>query len=319
MTALDKLSQIIPPDQALANKALSVALQQITNISTMNLPRLANAVSNVQTNFGLPLVNAQTTAVTPEVANSIVSSLGVGSGVNGTLTINDSMGIAAGVVVTSAFTNTITLLNSMNLSNLVNIYNDMTATANGTYGPATGPIIITTGPAAGTYDNINAAFSGQTANMTSNSLGGNGLIPSVNSNVIPNIIAEYPNQTISINTNWNNMMKQLDNEKSVQKSATVDFNNFSSRSNPSIYSFVLSLPQYGQDTSANGAFQYLESVADLTTLLGQTIVAALRQGQSNISTTGIATTSNVPVNPNPPSPSATLSKSQYPYPLPPIT
>ena len=318
MTALDKLSQIIPPDQALANKALSTALQQITNISSLNLPRLANAVSNVQTNFGLPLVNAQKTAVDPAVANNISNTLGVGSGTNGTLTIDDSMGIAAGFVVTSAFNNVITLVNSMDLSNLANIYTDMTATANGTYGPATGPITIITGPAAGTYDNINAAFSGQEANANAGT-GGNGLIPSVNSNVIPNIIAVYPSQTTSLNSNWGNMMTQLNTEKKVQKSATIDFANLTPNSNPPIYSFVLSLPQYGQDTAANGAFQYLESVADLTNLTGQTLVAALRQGQSNIATTGIATTSNVPVNPNPPPPEATLTKSQYPYPLPPTT
>ena len=65
MTALDRLSQIIPPAQALANKALSVALQQITNIASLNLPQFANAVSGVQTNYGLPLVNSQTTAVDP--------------------------------------------------------------------------------------------------------------------------------------------------------------------------------------------------------------------------------------------------------------
>ena len=318
MTALDKLSQIIPPDQALANKALSTALQQITNISSLNLPRLANAVRNVQTNFGLPLVNAQKTAVDPAVANNISNTLGVGSGTNGTLTIDDSMGIAAGLVVTSAFNNVITLVNSMDLSNLANIYTDMTATANGTYGPATGPITIITGPAAGTYDNINAAFSGQEANANAGT-GGNGLIPSVNSNVIPNIIAVYPSQTTSLNSNWGNMMTQLNTEKKVQKSATIDFANLTPGSNPPIYSFVLSLPQYGQDTAANGAFQYLESVADLTNLTGQTLVAALRQGQSNIATTGIATTSNVPVNPNPPPPEATLTKSQYPYPLPPTT
>jgi hypothetical protein len=318
MTALDKLSQIIPPDQALANKALSTALQQITNISSLNLPRLANAVSNVQTNFGLPLVNAQKTAVDPAVANNISNKLGVGSGTNGTLTIDDSMGIAAGFVVTSAFTNVITLINSMNLSNLANIYTDITATANGAYGPATGPITIISGPAAGTYDNINAAFSGQEANANAGT-GGNGLIPSVNSNVIPNIIAVYPSQTTSLNSNWGNMMTQLNTEKKVQKSATIDFANLTPESNPPIYSFVLSLPQYGQDTAANGAFQYLESVADLTNLTGQTLVAALRQGQSNIATTGIATTSNVPVNPNPPPPEATLTKSQYPYPLPPTT
>jgi hypothetical protein len=302
----------------LANKALSVALQQITNISSLNLPRLANAVSNVQTNFGLPLVNAQTTAVDPAVANNISNTLAVGSGTNGTLTIDDSMGIAAGFVVTSAFNNVITLVNSMDLSNLANIYTDMTATANGTYGPATGPITIITGPAAGTYDNINAAFSGQEANANANT-GGLGLIPSVNSNVIPNIIAAYPSQTTSLNSNWNNMMTQLNTEKKVQQSATIDFANLTPNSNPPIYSFVLSLPQYGQDTAANGAFQYLESVADLTNLTGQTLVAALRQGQSNITSTGIATTSNVPVNPNPPPPEATLIPAQYPYPLPPTT
>jgi hypothetical protein len=318
MTALDKLSQIIPPDQALANKALSTALQQITNISSLNLPRLANAVSNVQTNFGLPLVNAQQTAVDPAVANNISNKLGVGSGPNGTLTIDDSMGIAAGFVVTSAFTNVITLVNSMNLSNLANIYTDITATANGAYGPATGPITIISGPAAGTYDNINAAFSGQIANANANT-GGNGLIPSVNSNVIPNIIAMYSSQTTSLNSNWGNMMTQLNTEKKVQQTATIDFANLTPHTNPPIYSFVLSLPQYGQDTAANGAFQYLESVADITNLTGQTLIAALRQGQSNIATTGIATTSNVPVNPIPPPPKATLTKSQYPYPLPPTT
>ena len=316
MTALDRLSQIIPPDQALANKALSVALLQITNIASLNLPKLANAVSNVQTNFGLPLVNAQTSAVSPAVANSLVNTLGVGSGNNGTITINDSMGIAAGVVVANAIVNSITLLNSMTLSNLVSIYNDMEATANGTYGPPSGPIVILTGPATGTYDNINAAFSGQAANMTSNSAGGNGLIPSVNSNVIPAIISTY---TATLNTNWNNMMTQLDTEKSVQKSASVEFANLLPGSNPAIYSFVTSLPQYGQDTTANGSFQYLESVADLTTLGGQTLVGALRQGQSNIATTGIATASNVPLAPNPPAPTATLTTSQYPYPLPPTS
>jgi len=319
MTALDRLSQIIPPAQALANKALSVALQQITNIASLNLPQFANAVSGVQTNYGLPLVNSQTTAVDPAVAQNLINTLGTGSGPNGTLTIDDSMGLAAGVVVTGALTNTITILNSMNLSNLVSIYNDITATATGTYGPPTGPITITTGPAIGTYDNIDAAFAGQTANLTSNTAGGKGLIPSVNSNVIPAIITLYPSQTANLNTNWNNMMTQLNNEKTIQKSASIQFANMTASSNPAIYSFVLSLPYYGQDTIANGAFQYLESVADTSTLGGQTLIAALRQGQSNISTSGLVTTSNIPLAPNPPAPTANLTVSQYPYPLPPAS
>jgi hypothetical protein len=317
MTALDRLSQIIPPDQALANKALSVALQQITNIGLMNLQQFANAVSNVQTNYGLPLVNAQKTAVDPAVAQNVINKLGVGSGPHGTITIDDCMGTAAGIVMANAFANTIKLVNSMNVTSLVNIYNDITATATGTYGPPTGPITIPTGPATGTYDNIDAAFGGQAANMTSNTLGGTGLIPAVNSNVIPNIVIAYPSQTSSLNTNWNDMITQLDTEKSIQKTAGVQFANLLPNNNPAIYSFVLSLPQYGQDTTANSAFQYLESVADLTTLTGQAMVGELRQGQSNLSTSGIVTTSNVPLAPNPPYPQAVLLPAQYPYPLPP--
>jgi hypothetical protein len=110
------------------------------------------------------------------------------------------------------------------------------------------------------------------------------------------------------------MITQLDSEKSIQKSASIQFANMVPSSNPAIYSFVLSLPNYGQDTTANGAFQYLESVADMNTLGGQTMIAALRQGQSTLSYTGIATTSTVPLAPNPPPPQAPLTPSQYPYP-----
>jgi hypothetical protein len=44
MIAFDRLQQIIPADQALANKALSVALGQINGISQVNLPTFARAV-----------------------------------------------------------------------------------------------------------------------------------------------------------------------------------------------------------------------------------------------------------------------------------
>jgi hypothetical protein len=54
MIAYDRLSQIIPPDMALANKALQVSLQQISGISEMNLPTLANTVSVMQTTKDLP-------------------------------------------------------------------------------------------------------------------------------------------------------------------------------------------------------------------------------------------------------------------------
>jgi hypothetical protein len=317
MTSLDRLSQITPPDIALANKALSVSMLQITGIASMNLPQFANTVSNVQTTYGLPLITDSTSAVPPNSANAIVSKLGVGTGANGTITISDAMGTIAGVVSANALANTIAITTTMNLSNLANIYIDMTATANGSYGDiTTGPIVIPSGPANGTYDNLNAAFSGQTI---SGNTGGIGLILATTSNVIPNIISTYPTQTDNLNTNWNNMSTQLNLEKSIQTDANISFANLIPNSTASIYSFVFSLPSYGQDTSVGGPSQFLEAVADKTTIGGEAIIATLRQGQSSISSTGIKTSTNVPSNPSTPPTQANLLPAQPPYPPPTVT
>jgi len=207
MTALDRLSQIIPPDIALANKALSVSMLQITGIASMKLPAFANTVSNVQTTYGLPLITNATSAVPPNSANAIINKLGVGTSNNGTITIADAMGTIAGVVSANALANTIEITSTMNLSNLANIYINMTATANGSYGDITsGPIVIPSGPANGTYDNLNAAFNGQ---EISGNIGGIGLIPATTSNVIPTIVSTYPSQTANLNSNWSNMAAQI--------------------------------------------------------------------------------------------------------------
>jgi len=63
MIAYDRLSQIVPADQALAAKALATSLQQITGISTMTLPVLANAVINLKTTNNLDQISALTEAV----------------------------------------------------------------------------------------------------------------------------------------------------------------------------------------------------------------------------------------------------------------
>jgi hypothetical protein len=84
MIALDRLQQIIPPDQALANKALQVALQQITNIDQLSLPTLAAAASTVETTKDLPLVSALTQAVPSNVADYFIDTLTDGTGENNT-------------------------------------------------------------------------------------------------------------------------------------------------------------------------------------------------------------------------------------------
>lgn len=322
MTALDQLSQMIPADIALANKALATSMSSITGITTMTLPNLANTTANVQTNYGLPLVNAQTSAVSTATVASIIGSVGTGTGANGTVTIMDGLGTAAGWISTGAMANTLTILSTMSTGYLQLGYTNMLNTVNGAYtihvqpDPPTDPptylgyqVVIPSGPGAGTYPGSPVA----TAALAINAAFTSGLIPAVQA-VISGFSGSNPTQYASLNANWSNIVNQLNLEKSIQTKATLNFANLVPNSTESIYGFVLSLPTNGQDTSVGGANQFIQAIADKTTLGGQAIIGTLRQGQSNVSGTGVGTNSNVPVAQTPPPPQATLTPSQYPYP-----
>ena len=60
MSTYSQLKKIIPSDQALANKAIEASLQQVKNIFDAALPILSIAIYNLESNKGLPLINALT-------------------------------------------------------------------------------------------------------------------------------------------------------------------------------------------------------------------------------------------------------------------
>ena len=68
MITYERLSKIIPADQALACKAMTVSLQQIKNINVLSLPQLAGAFVGTVTTKDLDQINALTTAVPANVA-----------------------------------------------------------------------------------------------------------------------------------------------------------------------------------------------------------------------------------------------------------
>lgn len=313
MMTLDRLKQIIPPDQALANKALAVSLQGITGISSLSLPRLANAVANVQTTTGLPLIAAQTSAVSSSTVSSILGSVGTGTGQNGTVQLVDILGTAVGYISADALTNAVTTFSTMNLVALINVYSTMANTVNGDYGdPVTGPVIIPTGLANGTYSNATTAFDGEAAG---NVTGGYGLLPA-SYDTIANVVTANPTQVTTLNSSWANIMTQLDLESATQAKANLDFALLTPNSTTSIYSLVYSLPSYGQDTTVGGTASFMQSVANVNNITGQAIVAVMRQGQTTLGSTGITSNSQVPDQPDPPPPQATLTPAQPPYPSP---
>lgn len=299
MIAYDRLSQIVPADQALACKALSVSLQQISGISTLRLPELATATTPQQTTYDLPLISALTVAVPESVANYF-SNLAVGSGSSNSIVVCDLLGTAGGYVSGPAMINTLSNLSNVNVVSLTSTYSTMANVVDGVYGdPVAGPVIIPSGPYANTYIDAEDAFA-------------NALIPGAQSQ-ITTAISSYPSETGNLNTNWDNMASQLSLEKSLQAQAGFDYANLQPNSTTSMYGFIFGLPSYGPDNQVGGVAQLVESVADYTNFTGQAVIACLREGRNQpyLQGIGIATNAPIPSDPNPPPPTANLIPSTY--------
>ena len=300
MIPYNRLREIVPSDQALAAKAVSVSLQQISGISRLRLSDLAQAVTPQETTRNLPEITALTTAVPASVANYFTSTLATGTGPNGTILVVDILGTAAGYVSAGAMANTVSNLASVNVTALTSTYTTMANVVNGVYGdPTVGPVIIPSGPYANTYVDADEAFA-------------NALIPGAQSE-ITTVISGYPTYTANLNANWTNMANQLVLEQTTQTSADIIFANLVPNSTTSMYAFIFGLPAAGQQTENGGQVQMIESVTDTSTFTGQAVIASLRQGKNQpfLQAVGIETNNDVPSDPNPLPPTANLIPSTY--------
>jgi hypothetical protein len=323
MIAYDRLSQIIPADQALAAKALATSLQQIAGITNMTLPVLANAVVNLQTTNNLPLITALTQAVPTSVANYLANIAGTAGK---SVVVCDVLGIAAGYQVTNYFLNTVSTLANTNTASLTTVYQTMNSVVGNVYGdPVNGPVIIPGGnPAAGIYyaatSNVGnvititstAADSAMTGTGGDTPPTGPGLIP-VATSAIVNIDTTSSAQVTALNSYFNSMGAQVVQEKNLQTKAQIDFANLIPNNSPTVYSLVYNLPSYGRQTEQGGMAQFWEGVANINTFTGQAIVATLREGVNlaRLGNAGVQTNTLVPSDPNPPLAQANLIPSTY--------
>ena len=310
VASYQRLQQIIPQDQALANKALATALSQVNGIKQSSLPVFANTVSSLQTTKGLPLVASLQQAVPSDTANFYTSTLASGTGSANTVILTDILGTAVGYISTDALGNTVATFETMNLSYLESIYQTMRNAVNGDYTGANSVIIPGGTPGAGEYTTIDLAFEGEGGG--GNVAGGPGLIPTALAE-ISNVVSAYPTQVSALNQDWNSMSNQLILEKTLQATAQLNYANLTANQVSSMYGFILNLPDYGIDTSQGGPAQFIEGVADLTTFSGQCVVACLREGRNKqaLNATGIRSNNNVPAEANPPPPQANLIPSTY--------
>lgn len=324
MIAYDRLSQIIPADQALAAKALATSLQQIAGVTNMTLPVLANAVINLQTTNNLPLITALTQAVPSSVSNYLANIAGTAGN---SVVVCDVLGIAAGYRVTDYFLNTVSTFANTNIAYLTTVYQTMNSVVGNVYGdPINGPVTIPSGqPAAGTYyanignvGNVSNVVISSAADSAMTGTGGDtpptgpGLIP-VAEIEIGNIANNSSAQVATLNSYFTSMAAQVTQEQTLQTAAQIDFANLIPNNSPTVYSLIYNLPSYGVQTEAGGMAQFWEGVANISTFTGQAVVATLREGVNLalLGNAGIQTNTLVPSDPNPPLAQANLIPSTY--------
>lgn len=312
----DELGKIIPPAQAVANKAIQVSLQQINNILTSTLPALANTVlgntdnpwnvtnsyltntvvsnglpvptfyratTNVpagidinNTNYwtpttlgglstmaGLPLIQAQTTPVNTSVTDYVANNMATGTGPNGTITTYDVLGLA---------------LDSNNFAAQLD-----TATA-----------AINALQTAGSLAALNTAYSG----IASAANEGQAISHIADANTAIAALSGNPNVT-TLNTAWVYMANLMNLSAKYTDQAGINYFLLPPGDKNNVYAFVQNLPYYGLLTANGDAAEFLENIADTTTLGGQAIVGSMREGRNNarLSAASLYNTNQIPSDP----------------------
>lgn len=314
MTTYNTLKKIIPPDQALANQALSRSLRQVKEIFNTDLPALAAAVSVLESNKDLNLINGLTTPIPPDVQNFWGNTFATGTGPGNTLTINDLIGTASGNTHTtelSIVTGVLTQLNDIGaldpltgnggsaMSTDNGLYTQMQYCLSEEYGNNMVGITIpaTLYFAGGTYSGFDEAF-------------GNGLIPAAN-NWISNIASINSEMASISNQATSNMAQQLVINVENLVYAGIDISNVVSNiananlvanSVSTVLGLTGQLHDIGRDVTEGGAAQFFAAVADTSCLSGQAVVAAMRESRNIavLNSVGIQLdTQLVDVNPDP--------------------
>jgi hypothetical protein len=318
------LQQVIPPDQALANKALTNALLQIKSIFDTTGSSLALATQTLETNKGLPLINALTKPLPDNVYNYFTQTWTTGTGPYGTYLLTDIIGPPTGIVINDALTNTIAVLNSMTAANaflgLTNpvdgVYTVMANTSAGNYttfviipNPSPPPddifeytTTIPNGlPGAGSYVANTASESIQIAFN-------DGLVPAMLSEV-GNIITAYPIPTAQLNSNWANISLQIINSDQNLALAGIDFANLQPNVQPT--GLVSGLPDYGLDIVEGGAAFVMESLAQTNTIGGQAIISTMREARNQVKLASAGIETDIVVSDVIAEPLAPLSSGEY--------
>jgi hypothetical protein len=211
----------------------------------------------------LPLIQAQTTAVDPSVSSYIASEVATGTGPCGVLTTYDVLGLA------------------LDSNNFANQLNTATAAINALQG-------------AGSLATLNTAYSNILLAANNAAV----ITQIANANAAIAALSASPYVT-TLNTAWTYMANLMNLSAKYTSQSGIDYFLLQPGDTNSTKSFVQNLPQYGLLTANGDAAEFLENLADTTTLGGQAVVGAMREGRNTqrLNAAGLYNSNQIPSDP----------------------
>jgi hypothetical protein len=315
-TGCDELGKIIPPADAVANKAIQVALQQINNIPNVPLPDLAQAVLGAVnnpwqvTNAYLPNDLVSTGAPVP-VYYRATQEVPAGTDINNTAywtpTTLGGLSTMAGLPLIQAQTTPVD-------TSVTNYFATSVATGTGPNGTITTYDVLgltldaddfasRLTDVADTIDGLGTGLDDLSQiyiDMLSaaNDAAMITLIANANAE-IASIGSVHPAEVATMNTAWVYMANLMNLSARYTTEAGIDYFNLQTGDKNSVYGFVQNLPRYGLLTANGDAAEFLINLADTAILGGQAIVGTMREGrnQASLEANGIYNANQVPSDP----------------------
>ena len=280
------LAGALPDDLAVANGALSRSLGQVKGVDGTTAKLLSTAATTAETLKDLDLVKDQTTYVSTAVSNFWVnqykeqSGITLATGPNGTFTLSDAIGYAAGYNSAAPLQQNKIEMEKLIASGAMDVFtrDDGSASANtgiykvidffcdGAYDPtppATDYIIPAGVYGAGTYATQTLAFEA---------------IIAAAKTLITNFFTANPGAQI-IQRNFKRMQEQQAREKLIRTKMDLDLDVVQSQDNVAIQ-LASNLPTYALDTTAGGTAELLERVMNFSSTGGQAAVGAMREARN---------------------------------------
>jgi hypothetical protein len=317
----DELGKIIPQADAVANKAIQVALQQIPGIADSSLPALAETARGYTDQSWDPaqpylvndlVANGETVPEFYRAQQDVPIGIDIGNTSYWSPTTLDGLSTMAGLplvqdlatpvpaAVTSFFANNIAtgtgpegtittcdvLGTAIDYNNIAAQFTAATAVINQLYDDSSSLVTL-----EDAYDNI--LLASNDAGVLTQIANANAAIQTIVDDPV------YATQVAALNTAFVTIAQSISDEKALQTRAGINYFDLLPGEQTSIMAFVQNLTGYAQLTADCEAAEFLEQIADTSMVGGQALIGAMREARNKqyIQESNMFMFNNVPLDP----------------------